>query len=44
MPAQDIHLLKNFGSSELSPWYKVNGETAIQTPEYTFSKYELKRW
>ena len=44
MPAQDIHLLKNFGSSDLSPWYKVNNETVIQTPEYTFSKYELKRW
>lgn len=44
MPAQDIHILKNFDSNNLSPWYEVTDETVIQTPEYNFSKYELKRW
>ena len=44
MPAQDIHVLKNYVNPDISPWYKVNDETEIKTPEYTFTKYELKRW
>ncbi len=44
MPAQDIHVLLNPSHKFLSPWYKVNDETIIETPEYTFTKYELKRW
>jgi hypothetical protein len=44
MPAQDMHVLVNPVNKELSPWYEVNNETLIRTPEYTFSKYELKRW
>jgi hypothetical protein len=44
MPAQDIHILINPLNKYLSPWYEVNDETLIQTPEYTFSRYELKRW
>ncbi len=44
MPAQDIHVLKNPGNTDLSPWYEVNQENFIITPEYTFTNNELKRW
>ena len=44
MPAQDIHVLKNPMNENLSPWYEVNEEHVIKTPEYTFTKNELKRW
>ena len=44
MPAQDIHVLKNPANPGLSPWYQANGDYLIQTPEYTFTKNELKRW
>jgi hypothetical protein len=44
MPAQDIHILKNPTNENLSPWYEVNEEHIIKTPEYTFTKNELKRW
>jgi hypothetical protein len=44
MPAQDIHVLKNPANEDLSPWYEVNNNTIIQTPEYTFMQNELKRW
>ena len=44
MPAQDIHVLVNPINESLSPWYKVTDETVIKTPEYDFTKYELKRW
>jgi hypothetical protein len=44
MPAQDIHVLKNPTNENLSPWYEVNGDHFILTPEYTFTKKELMRW
>lgn len=44
MPAQSIHLLKNPLSPQLSPWYKVSGETAIYTPEWRFTSSDLKRF
>ncbi|MEP7256005.1 MAG: DUF4846 domain-containing protein [Ferruginibacter sp.] len=45
MPAQDIHLLINPEKESLSPWYEVNNHSdIIQTPEYSFTKRELKRW
>lgn len=44
MPAQDIHVLVNPTNKNLSPWYEVNDETEIKTPEYNFTKFELKRW
>ena len=44
MPAQDIHLLKNPRDNDLSPWYLVDDETDIATPEYNFKKSELKTW
>ncbi len=44
MPAQDIHVLKNPMNEDLSPWYEVNDNHIIQTPEYTFTQKELMRW
>ena len=45
MPAQDIHVLRNFMNETLSPWYEVRSDNAlILTPEYTFSPQQLRRW
>jgi len=44
MPAQDIHILKNPGSSTLSPWYRLDTSGKIATPEWTFSTTELRRF
>lgn len=44
MPAQDIHVLVNPMDENLSPWYKVNNDKTIETPEYLFYRTELKRW
>ena len=44
MPAQDIHLLVNPANENISPWYEVNNDKRIVTPEYLFYKTELKRW
>jgi hypothetical protein len=44
MSAQDIHILKNPMDNNLSPWYEVTDNNIIQTPEYTFTKDEFKRW
>lgn len=44
MPAQDIHLLKNPSNENISPWYLVNEEEKIVTPEYLFTVHELKKW
>lgn len=44
MPAQDIHVLNDYYYSELSPWYPANNAINIYTPEYNFTRNELKRW
>jgi Domain of unknown function (4846) len=44
MPAQDIHVLKNPGNEDLSPWYSVDDNHIIETPEYTFTQAELMKW
>jgi len=44
MPAQDIHVLVNPMDKNLSPWYEVNNEYEIVTPEYVFKRNELKSW
>ena len=44
MPAQDVHILINPSNKTLSPWYKVNDDDAIETPEYIFTANELKKW
>lgn len=42
MPAQDIQILKNPNDISLSPWYNVNFGDILITPEWKFSKDELK--
>ncbi|MEZ4959485.1 MAG: DUF4846 domain-containing protein [Saprospiraceae bacterium] len=42
MPAQEIHVLKNLEDKSLSPWYSVDFGETLRTPEWTFSKDELK--
>ena len=44
MPAQNIHVLKNFNSEMLSPWYNVNFGFTLETPEWSFKKNELMRF
>jgi len=44
MPAQEIHLLKNPRAAEMSPWYIVNAEDKLYTPEWTFEWSELRRF
>ncbi|MFH1312700.1 MAG: DUF4846 domain-containing protein [Candidatus Eisenbacteria bacterium] len=42
MPAQDIHILKSF--DRFTPWYTARSEGVLNTPEWTFSYRELKRF
>lgn len=44
MPAQDIHILNNPGSTSLSPWYLLNQEKDIDTPEFYFTSDQIKTW
>lgn len=44
MPAQDIQVLVNPNNKKLSPWYKLNFEGDLVTPEWTFKKNDLKRF
>ena len=44
MPAQDIHLLKNFGNNELSPWYDVDDLYPLYTPQWQFANGSLRKW
>lgn len=44
MPAQDIHILLNPADDNGSPFYEVNDDESIITPEYTFYPFELKGW
>ena len=44
MPAQDIHILKNLNDETLSPWYSLEFGEALDTPEWTFYKGDLKRF
>lgn len=44
MPAQDIHVLKNWQNQELSPWYLIDPESKLLTPEWIFEWGELMRF
>jgi hypothetical protein len=44
MPAQDIHILKNYTDPDLSPWYALSDVYPLNTPEWQFHKGSLKRW
>jgi hypothetical protein len=42
MPAQDIHILRNPMDNKLSPWYSIHFDGNLETPEWTFTKEDLK--
>jgi len=44
MPAQDLHILKNYANADQNPWYKVSGLYPLYTPQWQFEKGSLKRW
>jgi hypothetical protein len=44
MPAQDIHIVRNPMNAAPGPWYGVNEAEEIITPEWTFSRDQLRRW
>ena len=44
MPAQDIHILKNYSNPGLSPWYAVSEIFPLYTPQWQFAPGSLKRW
>jgi len=44
MPAQDIHILKNFNDSNSSPWYSVDFGDSLITPQWDFYATDLKRF
>ncbi|MDF3027178.1 MAG: hypothetical protein K0S23_1485 [Fluviicola sp.] len=44
MPAQEIQVLMNPMNRTISPWYNLNEGMKIYTAEYTFEKFQLKRF
>ncbi|MDA9262159.1 DUF4846 domain-containing protein [bacterium] len=44
MPAQSIEILINPNSKDKSPWYSIEFEGDLVTPEWVFSKGDLKRF
>ncbi|MGR8933995.1 MAG: DUF4846 domain-containing protein [Gammaproteobacteria bacterium] len=44
MPAQDIHILRNPESRLNSPWYDSGFGETLRTPEWAFTKHDLKRF
>ncbi len=42
MPAQEIHILRNLSDPQLSPWYTLDEENIIKTPEWSFTPQDLK--
>ena len=44
MPAQETQVLVNPMDNKISPWYSSNFGDTLQTPEWTFSSGDLKRF
>ncbi len=44
MPAQEMHVLKNPGAPDGSPWYPAAFAGDLLTPEWTFQQSALHRW
>jgi hypothetical protein len=44
MPAQEIHILRNPGAADISPWYQLPESGRIQTPEWSFEARDLKKF
>jgi len=41
MPAQDMHILINPNNQHLSPWYELDFNGDLNTPEWIFKKSDL---
>lgn len=44
MPAQEMHVLKNPGVTDGSPWYATDFGDRLVTPEWTFPRDSLRRF
>ena len=44
MPAQDMHVVVNPVNNHFNPWYEANNQALIETPEWMFTKTNLKKW
>jgi len=44
MPAQELQVLSNPQEATISPWYRCNFDNTLITPEWEFSKDDLKRF
>ena len=44
MPAQQTQLLINPNDKDLSPWYSLDFGKELKTPEWTFTRDQLKRF
>ena len=44
MPAQDLHILKNFRDPDISPWYAADFGGWLDTPQWSFGRSDLHRW
>jgi len=44
MPAQETQILKNPNNEDMSPWYSEKNWNQLETPQWTFSKDDLKRF
>ena len=44
IPAQDMHILKNYNDKNISPWYYLDFGETLNTPEYSFTAEQLKRF
>ncbi len=44
MPAQEIHVLKNLEYPDRTPWYSTPFGEVLKTPEWTFTRDQLKRF
>ncbi len=44
MPAQEIHILRNPIDSNISPWYRIEADKALITPQWTFEFSDLMRF
>lgn len=43
-PAQDIHILKSTENKAISPWYSIDFGDKLSTPEWEFSRDQLRRF
>ena len=42
MPAQYLQVLKNMKNTSISPWFELNIDSNLETPEWTFSYLQIK--